>query len=55
MPGFAVLAAPTLSQDHVGRKAERRLGTDPSLWHVKALLDQLFCSVSSASVLGLVG
>lgn len=55
VPGFAVPAAHTLSEDCVGREAERRLGADPSPWCVKALLDQLFSSVSSANILGLVG
>ena len=51
---FAVPAARMPSEDCAGRGAERRLGAAPSLWRVKALLDQLFSSVSSAKVLGLV-
>lgn len=42
MPAFAVPAAHTLSEDCVGREAERRLDADLSLWRVKALLDWLF-------------
>lgn len=52
--GFAVPAAHTLSKGCAGCEAEWRLGADPSLWHVKALLDWLFSSVSSANILGLV-
>lgn len=52
--GFAVPAAHTLSKGCAGCEAEWRLGADPSLWHVKALLDWLFSNVSSANILGLV-
>ena len=54
VPGFAVPAAHTLSEDCVGHEAEQRLGADPSPWRVKALLDRLLSNVSTANILGLV-
>lgn len=44
--GFAVPAAHTLSKGYAGCEAEWRLGADPSLWHVKALLDIQQCFLS---------
>lgn len=52
--GFAVPAAHMISKGCAGCEAEWMLGADPSLWHVKTLLDWLFSNVSSANILGLV-